>query len=121
MVSALLRALADLSDPAVRRLTALGLMLAIGIFVLVWTACAILLARTAPFAWGPLNWLLDALGGLTILVVSWLVYPAVVTVAMGLFLDRIAAAVEALHYPGRGMARRASLAETLAMTVRLMA
>jgi CysZ protein len=121
MVSALLRALADLSTPAVRRLTALGLAVAIAIFLLVWAAVAMLLARTALFAWGPLNWLVDLLGGLAVLVVSWLVFPAVVTIAMGFFLDRIAAAVEMLHYAERGPARRASMAETVAMTVRLMA
>jgi CysZ protein len=121
MVSALLRALADLTDPAVRRLTVLGLALALAIFLLVWTAVAILLARTALFGWAPLNWLVDLLGGLAVLVVSWLVYPAVVTIAMGFFLDRIAGAVEALHYPGSGPARRASVSETVAMTARLMA
>jgi CysZ protein len=121
MVSALLRALADLTDPAVRRLTALGLALALAIFLLVWTAVAILLARAALFEWAPLNWLVDLLGGLAVLGVSWLVYPAVVTIAMGFFLDRIADAVEALHYPENGLARRASVAETVATTARLMA
>ncbi|MGD9617685.1 MAG: EI24 domain-containing protein [Alphaproteobacteria bacterium] len=121
MLSALLRALADLSAPAVRRLAALGLALALASFLLVWTAIAILLARTAPFEWGPLNWLVDGLGGLAVLVVSWLIFPAVVTIVMGFFLDRIAAAVETLHYPGSGPARRSSMAETVATTVRLMA
>src|SRR6185312_7619427 len=98
MISALLRALADLSDPAVRRLTAFGLALSMVIFLLVWTAVAILLAHTALFGWAPLNWLVDLLGGLAVLVVSWLVFPAIVTIAMGFFLDRIANAVETLHY-----------------------
>ena len=97
MVSALLRALADLSIPAVRRLAALGLALALASFIVVWTGVAILLARTAPFEWGPLNWLVDILGGLVVLVLSWLLFPAVVTMVMGFFLDRIAAAVEATH------------------------
>ena len=121
MVSALLRAFADLSAPAVRRFTALGLALALASFLLVWTAVAILLARTALFEWGPLNWLVDILGGLAVLVVSWLVFPAVVTIVMGFFLERIAAAVERLHYPDRVPARRSSMAETVATTVRLMA
>jgi CysZ protein len=120
MVSALLRALADLSNPAVRRLAALGLALAVASFLLVWTAVAVVLAHTALFEWRPLNWLVDILGGLAVLVLSWLLFPAVVTIAMGFFLDRIAAAVEALHYPGSGPARRASVAETVATTVRLM-
>jgi uncharacterized protein involved in cysteine biosynthesis len=57
---------------------------------------------------------------LAVLVVSWLVFPAVVTIVMGFFLERIAAAVETLHYPDRGPARRSSMAETVAATVRLM-
>ena len=121
MVSALLHAFADVSAPAVRRFTALGLALALASFMLVWTVIAILLARTSLFEWGPLNWLVDILGGLAVLVVSWLIFPAVVTIAMGFFLDRIAEAVEAMHYPGHGPARRSSIAETVATTVRLMA
>jgi CysZ protein len=121
MISALLRAFADLSVPAVRRLAALGLALAVASFIVVWIAVAILLARTAPFEWGPLNWLVDILGGLAVLVLSWLLFPAVVTMVMGFFLDRIAAAVEATHYPGRGPARHSSIAETVATTIRLMA
>src|SRR3954449_7483170 len=121
MVSALLHAFADVSAPAVRRFTVLGLALALACFMLVWTAIAILLARTPLFEWGPLNWLIDILGGLAVLVVSWLIFPAVVTIVMGFFLDRIAGAVEALHYPESGPARRASVAETVATTARLMA
>ena len=121
MVSALLHAFADVSAPAVRRLTALGLALALACFMLVWTVIAILLARTSLFEWGPLNWLVDMLGGLAVLVVSWLIFPAVVTIVMGFFLDRIAEAVEAMHYPGHGPARRSPIAETVATTVRLMA
>jgi CysZ protein len=121
MVSALLRAFADLSAPPVRRLTMLGLALALASFIGVWTVVAVLLARTALFEWGPLNWLVDVLGGLAVVVVSWLVFPAVVTIVMGFFLERIAAAVETLHYPGSSPARRSSIAETVATTVRLMA
>ncbi len=121
MIPALLRAFDDLSAPAVRRLTALGLALALASFMLVWTAIAILLARTALFEWGPLNWLVDILGGLAVLVLSWLLFPIVVTIVMGFFLERIAAAVEALHYPGSGPARHSSAAEAVATTVRLMA
>jgi uncharacterized protein involved in cysteine biosynthesis len=116
-----LHAFADVSSPAVRRFTVLGLALALSSFIVVWTAIAILLARTALFEWGPLNWLVDILGGTAVLVISWLIFPAVVTIVMGFFLDQIAGAVEAMHYPDRGPARRSSIAETVAMTARLMA
>jgi uncharacterized protein involved in cysteine biosynthesis len=99
----------------------LGLALALSSFIVVWTAIAILLARTALFEWGPLNWLVDILGSMAVLVISWLIFPAVVTIVMGFFLDQIAGAVEAMHYPDRGPARRSSIAETVATTTRLMA
>jgi len=121
MVSALLHAFADVSSPAVRRFTVLGLTLALSSFIVVWTAIAILLARTALFEWGPLNWLVDILGSMAVLVISWLIFPAVVTIVMGFFLDQIAGAVEAMHYPDRGPARCSSIAETVATTARLMA
>jgi CysZ protein len=55
-----------------------------------------------------------------VLLLSWLLFPALVTMVMGLFLERVAAAVEARHYPGRGPARRQSMRETLAIGCRLM-
>lgn len=120
MIAALLRALGDLSAPTVRRLAVFGLGLALASFIVVWTAIAILLARTELFEWGPLNWLVDILGGLAVLVLSWLLFPAVATFVMGFFLERIAAAVEALHYPESGPVRHSSAAEALATTMRLM-
>jgi CysZ protein len=51
---------------------------------------------------------------------SWLLFPAVVTLVIGFFLDRIAGAVEALDYPGKGPARRAPITETALVTGRLM-
>ena len=54
------------------------------------------------------------------LLLSWLLFPAVVTLVMGFFLERVAGAVEALDYPGRGPPRRAAIRETLAVSLRLM-
>jgi CysZ protein len=54
-----------------------------------------------------------------VLVLSWLLFPAVVTAIMSLFLERIAVAVEALDYPGRGPPRRQRIGETIAATLRL--
>jgi uncharacterized protein involved in cysteine biosynthesis len=121
MISALVRAFGDLSAPQVRRFAVLGLALALASFVALWIAIALLLGGTTLFEWGPLEWLTDILGGVAVLVLSWLLFPAVVTIVMGFFLDRIAGAVEALHYPGRAAPRRSSVAETIATTFRLMA
>ena len=120
MGTALLRAILTLSAPALRRVVALGLGLSGLAFVLIWTAAAALLAHTALFGWRPLDWLVELAGGLTVLVLSWLLFPAVVTMIIGFFLEPVAAAVEALHFPGRGPPRRQSIYETLVPSVRLM-
>ena len=101
MLTALCRAVYALSMPPLRRIVALSLALAVLTFALLWLAVARVLYNTAFFEWRPLNWLADLMGGLAVLGLSWLFFPAVVTLIMGLFLERIAAAVEALDYPGK--------------------
>jgi CysZ protein len=120
MVSAFMRALADLSAPALRRVLLLGLIIAMACFAVLWTAVAVALGQSTFFTWQPLDWLVHLLGALAVLVLSWLLFPAVVTIVMGFFLDRVAAAVEARNYPGMGPPRHGSVAETAKTTLRLM-
>lgn len=121
MLVALLRACADLGTPALRRILGVSLVLATACFAALWVAATVALAHLSLFGWRPLDWLLDLLGTLAVLGLSWLLFPAAATLVLGLFLGRIAAAVEAADYPGRGPARSASIAETIATTLRLMA
>ena len=51
---------------------------------------------------------------------SWLLFPAVVTLVMGFYLPRIAAEVEALDYPQSPAPRSMPAMESLAITLRLM-
>ena len=120
MLSAFMRAIADLSAPALRRVVALGLAIAIACFAVLWIAVALALGQTTFFAWRPLDWLADLLGALAVLGLSWLLFPAVVTIVIGFFLERIVAAVEARNYPGTGPPRQASVAEATVTTLRLM-
>jgi uncharacterized protein involved in cysteine biosynthesis len=119
MLTALLRAFMALGAPALRRVVGLGLGLAALSFALLWLAAAAVLYDAARFAWRPLDWLVEALGGLAVLALSWLLFPAVVTLSMGFFLDRVAAAVEALDYPQKGPPRRRPIVETIAAPLRL--
>jgi CysZ protein len=121
MLIALCRAFYALSIPPLRRIVALSLALAGLTFALLWLAVAGVLYNTAFFDWRPLNWLADLMGGLAALALSWLFFPAVVTLIMSFFLERIAAEVEALDYPGRGPPRRQPIRETLGAMLRLTA
>jgi CysZ protein len=119
MVVAFLRAVRALGAPPMRRVTALSFGFAVLTFALLWLAVATALYDTVLFDWRPLNWLVDLLGGLVVLVLSWLLFPAVVTTIMGFYLERVAGAVEALDYPGRGPPRQQPILEMVAVMLRI--
>ena len=116
MLTALLRAVSALSVPQMRRVVALSLGLTVVTFAVLWLAVAATLYNTAFFDWRPLNWLVNLLGGLGVLVLSWLLFPAIVTLIMSFYLERVAAAVEAADYPGRGPPRPQSVGEIVSIT-----
>ena len=119
MVTALVRAVGALSEPPLRRVVALSLILAVSTFAALWLGVAALLYHTSLFDWRVLNWLVDLLGGFAVLALTWLLFPAAVTFIMGFYLERVAAAVEAVDYPGLGPARAQPWGEIIAVTFRL--
>ena len=120
MLAALIRAVEDVFTPPLRRVVALSLALAVASFAGLWIGIAILVHDTALFGWWPLDWLIDLFGALAILLLSWLLFPAVVTIVAGFFLDRVAAAVEARDYSGLDPPRGAPLSAIIMATFRLM-
>lgn len=103
-----------------RRVVALSLALAVLTFAALWLAVAAILYHTAFFDWRLLNWLIDLLGGLAVLGLTWLLFPATVTLIMSFYVEHVAAAVEAVDYPGRGPPRPQDLSEILSITLRLI-
>jgi len=79
---------------------------------------------TIPIAWlqSMLEWLLGrliwVLGGFVFLVVLWLLFAATAQFYASFYLERVAAAVEARHYPGLAPPRTAPVWETVTGTVR---
>ena len=120
MLAALIRAIEELFTPPLRRVVVLSLALAVASFAVLWIGIAILVHNTTLFGWWPLDWLIDLFGALAILLLSWLLFPAVVTLVMSFYLDRVAAAVEARDYPGLDPARGTPLYDIVVATLRLM-
>ena len=120
MILALVRAIAMLSAPPLRRIVVLCLAIAVISFVALWLAVAALLAHVVDTGWWPLDWLIRVLAAGGVLGLSWLLFPAVVTLVMGFYLPRIAAEVEALDYPQSSAPRSMPAMESLAITLRLM-
>lgn len=102
------RALAQLPDPAFRAVLVKSLLVSLVVFVLLgiglWSA--LLVVPATGYAW--LDWAIAALSSLGSLLGLMLLFPAVMTAAIGLFLDDIADAVERRYYaaeqPGRPLA-----------------
>ncbi|HLI10134.1 MAG TPA: EI24 domain-containing protein [Alphaproteobacteria bacterium] len=106
------RAAAQLTDPRIRGVLAKSLAGTLIIFVLLWVGIGYLLAHLVlSQAW--LHWIIEILGGLATLVLSWLLFPGIAGIVVGFFLDSVAEAVEARHYPGLPAARPQPLAELL--------
>jgi uncharacterized protein involved in cysteine biosynthesis len=120
MLNALFRVLAQLFSPPLRRIVGLSLVIAVVSFAGLWLGIAIALGYLPTIGWRPLDWLIDLLGIVGVALLSWLLFPAVVTLIMGFFLERVAAAVESLDYPGRGPPRRQSIREGVMIGLRLM-
>jgi len=99
MLTAFSRALGQLTDPRILRILGACVLLSIACFVASWTGIAWLLTSTRLAEWDLLETMLDVLGGLATLVLTWFLFPVVTCAFVALFLDRIAAAVEAKYYP----------------------
>lgn len=99
----------------------LALAAAAGVFMLLWVAVGLVLANTALFSIGWMETAIDWLGGLAAGVLTWLLFPAAISAVIGLFLEEIAAAVEARHYPHLGPADGPKFGDTVLTALRFLA
>ena len=99
MFSALIKGIRQLSDPAAQKVVWMGIGAAILTFAALWASIGTLLAETSLFETSWLEGIADVLGGALTLVLTWLLFPSVISAVIGLMLERIAGAVEARHYP----------------------
>ncbi|MFN7588864.1 MAG: EI24 domain-containing protein [Planctomycetota bacterium] len=104
MVKALLRALGQLDDPTVQKVLGGAFLLAVASFALLWWLVGSWLLSTSLLQIGWLDSAIDALGGVATLLLTWFLFPLLVSSLIGLFLEPVAAAVERRHYPHLGPA-----------------
>jgi CysZ protein len=99
------RALAQLPDPAFRGVLVKSLVISLVVFVLLGVGlyAALLVVPATGYTW--LDWTITALSSLGSLLGLMLLFPAVMTAAIGIFLDDIAEAVERRYYAGDAAGR----------------
>ncbi len=120
MIKAFIKAAEQISDPRARKVIWIALAASVGVFISLWMVIGFLLANTALFSIGWLEAAIDFLGGLATGMLTWLLFPAAISAVIGLFLEEIASAVEARHYPNLGPATGGRLGDTLLTTLRFL-
>ncbi len=121
MIGALLKTLGQLPDRSFRRVILRALAYSMGLFAalvgLIWW----FVESTRLFGWGWLEWMADALGIGTAIIVAVLMFPGAVLTILAFLLEDIARAVEARHYPDLGPPRAQSAFEAVIGGLRLSA
>lgn len=120
MLTALFRAFAALGRPEVVRIVVRAVGIAVLCFVALFLGVAALLSSTALTGVGIVDTLLDVLGGIATLVVSWLLFPIVVSAVLGFFLERLAGVVEAEDHPGLPAPRPGGVAAGIVASLRFV-
>ena len=124
MISSFSKAISQISDPAFRRVVLLGIagsmaVFAASWFILGWVLDNLDLPALSLWAWEyDLDRIKDVFGGIAVLAMTWLLFPAVVTLIVGFFLEDIAGAVDRRHYPALGGPRHQGILEILRITVK---
>ena len=123
MLIAFIKAIYQLNDRATWNVLLISIITAIAVFVLLWFAIGYLVIEQVLVRISWLDTLIDVLGGLATLALTWFLFPSVVSSVIGLFLERIAVAVEARHYPNlpEVVAPTATTAVSIKFLVMMMA
>jgi len=121
MIRAFSKGIAQLNDGPTRQVLLLSVGVALTVFILLWSAVAYTLTHTAFFQMGWLETIIDVLGGLATGLLTWFLFPGVVSAVVSLFLERVADCVEARHYPELARTDGATLSDALMSSLRFLA
>jgi len=100
MLRALILALRQLTDPAIRRVLVRCVLLALATFAVLLAVVPILISWLDLTGLGWLDATLAVLGSAAVLLLAWLLFPAAIALGLGLFADEVVEAIERRHYPG---------------------
>lgn len=126
MLGFLSKALSQLGDPVLRRVLLIGVagsaVVFISLNVLVWWIFSSTVDLSSLSLWGwledVLDWIAGFVVGLSLLIVSAVLFPGVSTIIVGFFLEDVVVAVEARYYPNEPPARPQPASEVVASTAR---
>ena len=126
MLGYLSKAISQLGDPVLRRVALIGIGGSTVVFVLlnmfIWWIFSSQVDLAALDLWGwfedLLKWVAGVGVGLSLLVVSSILFPGVATIFVGFFLEEVVTAVEAKYYPNEPQPRAQPVGEVIASTAK---
>ena len=113
MLDSLTKAFAQLDDPRLQRIVALSVGLALAVLLALGVGAWFLIAEFSELSVLWLDWLVDIAAGFGIALLIVLLFPAAVSATIGLFLESVAEAVEARHYPDLAPPRAQAVQEAI--------
>ena len=100
MLVGFIRALGQLTDSRLTRILVRVIVLSMLVFVALGVGLAFLLEWDVLTETPGVKQAMAWLGGIAVIVATFFLFPVVVSVMLGFYLEAIAAVVEARHYPG---------------------
>lgn len=119
MLRASLLAFGDLFAPRIATLLGATVLLSLATFFMVWWGIDWAVAVWLPDIGSWSGWL-SWLGAMLTFVLAWFLFPMVASVFLAMFLEPVAAAVEARHYPGLGRAPGLPMLSAVAAMLRML-
>jgi len=127
MIRAFSRAFQQLPEPALRRYLVISVVATLVAFLLLWGAAVAALGATSipSFELFDRTWdfdfVADVAGALAAFVLLGLMFPALLILIVGFFLEDVAQVVEDRHYPALGRGRDQSVPEMIVLMAKFAA
>jgi len=121
-------AVVQLFDKSLQKMLWISLMASAVIFLIFWLLVGYTLLETELFStgwfYGMFDWVFtkitNVFGGILIFVLTWFLFPSVVTLVITFFLENVINAVEKKHYPNLPATRQQNILEISTITVKFM-
>ena len=115
MFSAFAKAIFQLPEKSLRRVVWIGILGSIAVFAGLWF---IITLGIASFGIVETSWFGFLLSGIAVLIATYFLFPSVATLIVGFFLEDVAHAVEAKHFPGLAERRKQNIGEILTIIIK---
>jgi uncharacterized protein involved in cysteine biosynthesis len=113
LLDPLIKAFAQLDDARLQRVVGLSIGTALVVLLLLGVGAWFLIAQLGDVSTAWLDWLIEVMAGLGLVILILFLFPAAVSATIGLFLESVAEAVEARHYPGLAPPRAQTVREAI--------